>query len=64
VPRVVVDETSYFFVMGTAESDHIVRQPAEVDGRQLPVGPVDVQTLRFEGVRGPITVEFYEIPLG
>jgi hypothetical protein len=64
VPRVVVDETSYYFVAGTAESDHIVRQPAEVDGRQLPVGPVDVQTLRFEGVRGPITVEFYEIPLG
>lgn len=64
VPRVVVDDRSYFFVTGTASSDHIVRQPAEIDGRQLPVGPIDDQTLRFEGLRGPIGVEFFEVPLG
>lgn len=63
VPWVVIDDRRYFFVTGTASNDHLVRQPAVVDDRQLPVGLVDVQALRFEGVDGPVTVEFYEIPL-
>ena len=62
-PHVSVDGESFLFVPGTAGGQHVLRQPAEIDGRQLPIGAIDYRTLRFDNVESPVTAEFYEVPL-
>jgi hypothetical protein len=62
-PLVDVDGHTYSFVEGTASDQHLVRQPATAAGRRLPLGPIDVRTLKFSQVDGPVSVDFYEIPL-
>ena len=63
LPLVQVDGSPTRLVPGTLGQPHLLKAPATVGGGKLPSGPLDVRSLRFLHVPGPVTVRFYEVPI-
>jgi hypothetical protein len=62
---VTLDDATYRLVPGHAANAHILRSPGQVDGRQLPHGVVQHDTISFSNLgSGDVVVRFEEIPLG
>jgi hypothetical protein len=61
--HVATDGVPRRLVTGTMGQPHLLRIPDEVNGRRPPSGGLDVDSLRFSDVPGPVTVRFYEVPI-